>query len=56
MTYFVVTSKLGVKITVTEDYWRKIIEIKHPSMAGREKERQTKSRRENKFGKDKNIL
>lgn len=38
MTYFETTSKLGVRINVTKNYWRKIIEIKHPSMAGKEKE------------------
>lgn len=36
MIFFEATSKLGIKITVTRDYWRKIIEIKHPAMAGKE--------------------
>jgi hypothetical protein len=31
---FVVVCVLGKRITVTEDYWQKIITIKHPSMAG----------------------
>lgn len=40
--YFEAKSKLGIQIIFTEDYWRKIIEIKHPLMTGREAEvRQT---------------
>ena len=31
---FIVVCVLGKCITVTEDYWQKIITIKHPSMAG----------------------
>lgn len=33
---FVVVCVLGKRITVTEDYWQKIIQIKHPSMAGKD--------------------
>ena len=33
---FIVVCVLGKRITVTEDYWQKIITIKHPSMAGRD--------------------
>ena len=33
---FVVVCVLGKRITVTEEYWQKIITIKHPSMAGRD--------------------
>jgi len=35
---FIVICALGKRITVTEDYWQKIITIKHPSMAGRDAE------------------
>ena len=31
---FIVVCVLGKRITVTENYWQKIITIKHPSMAG----------------------
>lgn len=33
---FFVVCVLGKRITVTEEYWQKIITIKHPSMAGRD--------------------
>jgi len=33
---FEVTSSLGKKITISNAYWRKIIETKHPVMKGHE--------------------
>ncbi len=33
---FVVVCVLGKRITITDDYWQKIIQIKHPSMAGKD--------------------
>ena len=36
MLHFEVTSKLDKKIRVTELYWEFIINIKHPSMKGKE--------------------
>jgi hypothetical protein len=35
---FSVVCILGKRISVTEDYWQKIITIKHPSMAGKDAE------------------
>jgi hypothetical protein len=31
---FEVTSSLGKRVRVTEDYWQKIVTTKHPLMAG----------------------
>lgn len=36
--YFEVSSKLGKKISVTQERWRLIIEVKHLEMRGKEKE------------------
>ena len=33
---FEIVCILGKRITVTEDYWQKIIQVKHPSMAGKD--------------------
>ena len=33
---FEVTSSLGKRISISTEYWQKIIETKHPVMAGRE--------------------
>jgi len=35
---FSVVCVLGKRISVTEEYWQKIITIKHPSMAGKDLE------------------
>ncbi len=35
---FAVVCVLGKRVSVTENYWHKIITIKHPSMAGRDAE------------------
>jgi len=33
-----VLTALGKRITITKDYWRYIVEVKHPQMEGKEKE------------------
>lgn len=33
---FEITSSLGKRISISTEYWQKIIETKHPVMAGRE--------------------
>ncbi len=35
---FTVVCVLGKRVSVTEDYWQKIVTIKHPSMAGKDAE------------------
>ena len=36
--YFQVISKLNKNITTTREYWNIIVNIKHPSVKGKEKE------------------
>jgi len=36
--YFEVTSPLGRTIRTTEEYWRKVVDTKHPRMRGRERD------------------
>jgi len=36
--HFEVLTLLGERITITEHYWRYIVEVKHPQMEGKEKE------------------
>ena len=33
--YFLVLSKLGLRIRTNETYWRKIVTLKHPVMSGK---------------------